>query len=60
MGCSCMPAPLPSALESMESGNTGRAEAVVCSHPLPLTWEEVTSIHAPGGPDKGEADVVVV
>lgn len=55
-----MPAPLPSALESMGSGNTGRAEAVVCSHPLPLTWEEVTSIHAPGGPDKGEADVVVV
>lgn len=55
-----MPAPLPSPLESMESGNAGWDEAVLRSHPLPLTPEEVTSIHAPGGPDKGEAHVVVV
>lgn len=55
-----MPVPLPSALESMESGNTGWAEAVVCSHPLPSTWGEVASTHAPGSPDKAEADAVVV
>lgn len=44
----------------MESSNTGWIEAVVCSHPLLLTQEEVTSIHAQGGPDQGEAHVVVV
>lgn len=37
MDC-CMPAPLPSSLESMGSGNTGWAEAVLCSHPLPFLY----------------------
>ena len=55
-----MPAHLPSALESMGSGNMGWAEAVACSHPLPLTSGEVASTHAPGSPGKAEADAVVV
>lgn len=52
-----MPAPLPSPLESMGSGNKGWAEAV---GPLPLTWGEVASAHVPGSPDKAEADAVVL
>lgn len=55
-----MPAPLFSALESIENGNKGWAETVVCSHPLPSTQGEATSTPAPGSPDKAEIDAVVV